>query len=195
MPGVLRQVRSLGLHFVEFIHQSAKDQGRTHGLPWLNTGNNPSYRFGMATLHLHWSGEGDYLLPHTDVKQKDTTVSVSCLFGATLFMWEHDGSMKGRHAAEEDGIFSLVDTGSELDDQLRAANFGARHVHRRLNAKDKGGNRLPFKSTSWSSVYLQAGDMLILSSGHLMQHSAMKSSLQPCTCIMLQYQRVLPPSL
>ena len=87
MPGVLRQVRSLGPHFVDFIHQSAKDQGRKHGLPWLNTGNNPSHRFGMATLHLHWSGEGDYLLPHTDVKQKDTIVTVSCLFGATLFMY------------------------------------------------------------------------------------------------------------
>jgi hypothetical protein len=132
-------------------------------------------------------------MSHTDVKQKEASVTVSCLYGATLFMWEHDGSMKGRHAAEEEAIFAQVDTGSKLDDQLRAANFGRRHVHRKLNAEGKGGKRVPFNKKSWSSVYLQAGDMLILSSGHLMQHSAMKSSLQPCTCIMLQYQRVLPP--
>ena len=187
MCDVLRKVRSLALHFVEFIHQHAKAKGREHGLPWRNTGRDPNFRFGMATLHLHWSGEGDYLLPHTAVEQKNTTVTVSCLFGATLFMWEHDGSMVGRHATEEEAIFALVDKDSNLDDMIHAAGFGKRHVHRELNKKGSGGLRVPFCKTTWSSVYLQAGDVLILSSGHQILHAAMKSSMQPCTAVLLQY--------
>ena len=87
MPDVIRKLRSLSLHFRQFIHKQAKAKNRFRGLPWKNTGNNNAYRFGMTTLHLHWSGEGDYLLPHVDVKQKDTVLTVSVLFGATLFMY------------------------------------------------------------------------------------------------------------
>ena len=99
----------------------------------------------MATLHLHWSGEGDYLLPHTDVKQKDTVVTVSVLFGATLLMWEHDGRLKSRHAAEEAAIFGLVDVGSELDDLMRTADYGDSHIHRQLGKGKSHGKAIPKK--------------------------------------------------
>ena len=141
----------------------------------------------MATLHLHWSGEGDYLLPHLDVKQKDTVVTVSVLFGATLFIWEHDGRLESRHAAEEAAIFGLVDVGTELDDLMKKAGYGKKHIHRVWGHKGKAGK--PISKTKWSSAYLQAGDVLMMSSGHLMLHAAMKSSMQPCTAVMLQYQR------
>ena len=65
--------------------------------------------------------------------------------------------------------------------------LGATHIHRRLMKDNKV--RKVDKST-WSSVYLQAGDAFLMSTGE-MAHAAMKSSLQPCTGVLLQYQRVL----
>ena len=147
----------------------------------------------MATLHLHWSGEGDYLLPHLDVKQKDTVVTVSVIFGATLFMWEHDGSMKSRHAAEEKAIFDMVDTGSVLDDLMDNASFGNKHIHRHFTKVHAGDGRKTTRK-NWSSAYLQAGDVLMLSSGYQMLHAAMKSSMQPCTAALLQYQQNMSPA-
>ena len=102
--------------------------------------------------------------------------------------------MKSRHAAEEKAIFDMVDTGSVLDDLMDKASFGQKHIHRHF-AKVKAGDGRKTNRKHWSSAYLQAGDVLMLSSGHQMLHAAMKSSMQPCTAVLLQYQRAMPPAL
>ena len=70
---------------------------------------------------------------------------------------------------------------------MKSAQMGATHIHRGLLTDNKG--RTVNRST-WSSVYLQAGDVFLMSTG-AMTHAAMKSSMQPCTGVLLQYQRVL----
>ena len=104
-------------------------------------------------------------------------------------MWEHDGCLEARHAAEEEAIWGLVDVGSELDDLMKTADYGDSHIHRQLGKGKKHGEKID--RNMWSSAYLQAGDVLMVSSGYLMLHAAMKSSMQPCTAVMLQYQRAI----
>ena len=103
--------------------------------------------------------------------------------------WKHGRKMKARHAEEEGAILGLVDIdgGRVLDELMGLGELGATHIHRRL-MKDNNGRKVD-KST-WSSVYLQAWDAFLMSTGE-MAHAAMKSSLQPCTGVLLQYQRVL----
>ena len=70
---------------------------------------------------------------------------------------------------------------------MQKAKYGRMHIHRAWGQKGNLGKAIPKKN--WSSAYLQAGDVLMVSSGYLMLHGAMKSSMQPCTAVMLQYQR------
>jgi hypothetical protein len=103
--------------------------------------------------------------------------------------WKHGKKMQARHAEEEEGILGLVDIGdgTVLGDMMDSAQMGATHIHRGL-LSDGGG--VPVDRSTWSSVYLQAGDAFLMSTGEVV-HAAMKSSMQPCTGVLLQYQRVL----
>ena len=65
---------------------------------------------------------------------------------------------------------------------------GATHIHRALMMDNNGAT---VDKSTWSSVYLQAGDVFLMSTGEMV-HAAMKSSMQPCNGVLLQYQRVLP---
>ena len=86
-----------------------------------NLANRPCTSTGLA------GGDGDYLLPHQDVKEKHTNVITSVMWGATLLFWRHGTKMKARHAAEEEGVIGLVDIdgGRVLDEMMGSARMGA----------------------------------------------------------------------
>jgi hypothetical protein len=154
-PPALQKIRHMGLEFRDLIHR----QGGW-GLKWdLIRDHEEDRKFGQSTLHIHWSGDGgDYLLPHQDVKEKHTNVIISVMWGATLLFWKHGKKMNARHAAEEEVIIGLVDIdgGRVLDDQMGSAQMvGATHIHRTLMTDNNGAT---VDKSTWSSVYLQAGD-------------------------------------
>jgi hypothetical protein len=134
------------------------------------------------------------LVPHIDVKQKDTVVWVWGIMGGSLFLWEHaEGATKVKDPMEDPVIKQM---GTEfLNKTIDAANAHvepdekSKHIH---DLKTRGFSRAS-TIKSFSSAFIQPGDCLMLSSGHRIRHAAMKPSWYPVSVVLVMYQKLLTP--